>query len=203
MLVSCLIADTAADDGLKTLRILKIDRETNTALFVPTRAVISGPGLATAPIKLLIGDNLLVQGMISLREDPAELAELTGRIKRKYGQEFVIKKDMTTTVSMKVSNQEKPLWEHEIFSGNPGMPFQVTIDNNASASLKINLQFKPGGTQMKGKRHTVTIGHSRIKQTTNNQTSGTETLTASYTASESSTPGSFAVEQNITLHSAD
>ncbi len=196
-LVACLAAEPAADDGMKTLRLISVDSEAKIALYVPTRAVISGPGNATAPIQMEIGQDRMIQGMISLQENPEELEKLSQRISQQYGPEMTVKKELMTSVAMKLSIGEQSLWEYQISSGNQGMPFQAMLPVNATSSLKISMHFTPAGLQQKSSR-IESISQTRIITMSNNEASGSENLIASFSALENKiASGEFEIEQLI------
>lgn len=196
-LVACFAAAQSSDAELKTLRLTSIDTITKTALYVATRAVISGPGNATTPTQLEIGNDRIVQGMIVLQEDQKELEKLTERVKQEYGPEISLKKELTGNVALKVTVDGQSVWEHQIFTGNQGMPFQVTVPANASATLKVQMHFTPAG---QGQQSSTAAGssQSRIFSFSNGIGSGSQQLTASYSTEQSNnSPGEFAVEQTI------
>lgn len=194
LLTAC-FAGTAPDSELKTLRIVRI--ENGNAWFVPTRAVISGPGNATAPLQLQTGKDRLVQGMITLSEDPDELQELTNRIKKQYGPEMALKKELTANVLMAVSIDGQKLWEHQIFSGNQGMPFQVMVPADASASLKLQMHFSPTGADGSSRSSVVSQSFSKTSSTANGQTSVSQQQTTGFSAAGSTGTADFTVEQTF------
>lgn len=195
LLAACLAAGSAPDDSFKTLRLLSVDKNTSTAFYVPIRAVITGPGNATAPIALEAGKDRIVQGMIGLVEDPAELEKLTNDLKKQHGAEITVKKELTANVTMKVTAGDQVVWEKQIFSGSQGMPFQVMVPVDASATMKIQMRFLPA-SQGQTSATTMSFSQTRTISASNGTGSGSESLIATFSSlQDNAGPAEFEIEQ--------
>lgn len=195
-LIAC-FAGAQTPDAYKTLRLTQVDSAAKTAYYVPTHAIIGGPGNATVPVQLEVGKERIIQGMIRLQEDQAELEKLTAEIRKEYGAEMSVKKELTTNVALKISVDGQPVWEHQIFSGSQGMPFQVMVPGNASAALRIQMRFNPA-SQGQNSATIMNISQNQTSMQSNGNATGSSSLIATFSSIlENSDTADFAVEQII------
>lgn len=189
-----------AESELKTLKLVRFDLQTRQAWYVPTRAVLTGPGNATAPLRLLIGNELLLQGMLKLQESSDDLATLESDLKAKYGNDLSLRRDLTRSVQIKAELNGKTVFEHQTMSGNQGLPLMINLPTTGSASLKIHLQFSPSSVTTPAVQKTVSFSHSKTLQTVNGQPQAEEqaVATAAVTISQPSS-GAFSISHDIEL----
>lgn len=199
LLLACQSATPASDQKHKSLKLVKTDKAAAQVWYIPTRAIISGPGNATAPFELRIGSDRLIQGMLSLKEDEAELQALAEQLRKKHGRAFELKKDLTANINVKLAFEEKTLWQHNLLAGSQGLPFQIQLPADKKAQLSVVIEYKPG---LNGQTEAKTFSFTR--QTThtvsNNEKAGEESFIASFsTESEATQKAEFCVEQILEL----
>jgi len=189
-----------AEPELKTIKIVRFDQQARQAWYVPTRAVLSGPGNATAPLRLLLGKELLLQGMLKLQASLDDLAALEKDLKARYGNDLSLRPDLTCIVLIKAELNGKTVFEHQTMSGNQGLPLMINLPDPGSASLKIHLQFSPPSAAATAVQKTVSFSHSKTMQTVNGQPRAEEqaVATAALTTSQPSS-GVFSISHDIEL----
>ncbi len=189
-----------AEPEQKTLKLVRFDQQTRQAWYVPTRAILTGPGNATAPLRLLIGNEILLQGMLKLHESSDELSALEKNLQAKYGQDFALRRDLTCSIFIKAELNGKTVFEHQTMSGNQGLPIMMNVPDPGSASLKIHLQFSPSSAAATAVRKTVSFSQSKTVQTVDGQHQAEEqaVATAAVTTSQSSS-GAFSISHEIEL----
>lgn len=128
------------DSGLKSLKLVKIDIEAKKAFYVPAKAVLKGANSGQGPVSVSLGQKRLIQGILTLAENPAEIEVLAQRVKDRYGNDFSLQKNLAGTYKIAMSVDEKEVFAHEVFSSNINLPFQFTCDN-ASVSVKVSLNY--------------------------------------------------------------
>lgn len=201
MLVACLAANNATDAEFKTLRIVAITPEKNLVMYVPTQALVRGPGESGELIVMNIGTQNLIQGMLVLQEDAKELAKLTEKVRQKYGADTMVEKDLTTDVDVQVTCDQQVLWEHRIFTGSNGLPFQVTVPADASASLNVTMKFFPTGAASRAKQEVTSETHVKTYVSSGTESTGGEVhiTSSSESQSDQSLGKEFSIEQKIDL----
>jgi len=188
-----------AEPELKTIKVLRFDQQNRQAWYVPTRAVLSGPGNATAPLRLLVGKEILLQGMLKLQESPDDLAALESELKAKFGPDLSLRRDLTCIVQIKAELNGKTVFEHQTMSGNQGLPLMVNLPDTGSASLKIHLQFSPSSAPAPAVQKASSFAHSRTVQTINGQTQAEEQAVATAAAIFQSPAGAFSISHDLEL----
>ncbi|HNS08189.1 MAG TPA: hypothetical protein PKN29_00750 [Candidatus Ozemobacteraceae bacterium] len=189
----------AEKEAFKTLKFTRFDQQNMQAWYVPTRAVLSGPGNATAPVLLLIGKEMLLQGMLKLQESSEDRAALENELRARYGANISLKRDLTSNVLIKAELNGKTVFEHQTMSGNQGLPLMINLPDPGSASLKIHLQFSPVSTQDTAFQKTRSFNYSRTVQTVNGQKQAEERAIATATTIAQPVTGSFDVTHDIEL----
>ena len=185
-----------AEAELKTLKLVRFDQNTRQAWYVPTRAILSGPGNATAPLRLLIGKELLLQGMLKLHESRDDLAVLEKDLKAKFGHEVSLRRDLTCIVLIRAELNGKTVFEHQTMSGNQGLPLMLNLPDPGSATMKIHLQFSPSSDTAPAVQRTVSFSQSRSVQTINGQTTAKEQAIAT-AATFKPLSGPFSITHDI------
>ncbi|MFZ5950452.1 MAG: hypothetical protein ACOYXC_07090 [Candidatus Rifleibacteriota bacterium] len=146
-LVACSYAADPSAEGFKTLRLTMADEEKGIAWYVPVKPQMSGPGNATAPIRLLLGSDYLIQGMLSFKADEKEVKKLEEMMTGKYGKEMVARPDLTRTLSVHVTCDGKTLFENHIFAGGKGFPIQINLAQGSDNRVKVKVS--SGGQAVK------------------------------------------------------
>lgn len=197
--IGCHHENAATESGYKSLRVVDLNTENKQVFYVPTRAVLRGSGKDNKLVAIDLGQKKLFQGMINLQEDENELKQLVEEMQKKYGPDIKVSKDLTTDVDVKVTSNEKVLWEHRIFTSSSGLPFQVTVPGNASVSLTINMKFSPSGAGATAKKSITTQTHTKTYTSNGKESSGKEMKLLGKTESKNdqSLQEKFEVEQII------
>ncbi len=186
-------------ETFKTLKFIRFDQKNMQAWYVPTRAVLSGPGNATAPVLLLIGKEILLQGMLKLQESSEDLAALENSLKARYGNDLSLRRDLTCGVRIKAELNYKTVFEHQTMSGNQGLPLMMNLPDPGSASLKIRLQFSPASTPGPALQKSGSFSYSKTMQNVNGQKQAEEQAIATATTIAQPVTGSFDVTHDIEL----
>ncbi len=192
-------ATPASEGEYVTLKCVRTDKSANQAWYVPIKAVVSGPGNATSPFELIIGKNRLLQGMLSLSVDEAELQVLAERLQQKHGRQFELKKDLTANLQVSLEFADKTLWQHNMLAGSQGLPFQIQLPTGQKARLNVIIQYNSGaGEQAQTK--TLSFSRKTTSIVSSNEKAGEESFIASFsTTSEKSEATVFRVEQSLEL----
>ncbi|MEW6711853.1 MAG: hypothetical protein AB1403_18670 [Candidatus Riflebacteria bacterium] len=200
-LVACSYAAGSSAEDFKTLRLTMIDEENGVVWYVPVKPQFSGPGNATAPIRLLLGADYLIQGMLSLKADEKEIKKLEEKMTIKYGRQMVAKTDLTRTLSVHIAFDGKTLFENQIFAGGQGFPLQVNLASGTDNRLKITVS--SGGAAVKSTSNDRFISFSQNKTLIidNNSTimASTSVIASGAVFQQNISPASFTVETELEL----
>ncbi len=188
-----------AEPELKTIKLVRLDQQTRQAWYVPTRVILSGPGNATAPLRLLLGNELLLQGMLQLHESSDDLAALEKDLKTQLGQDLSLRRDLTCNVRIKAELNGKTVFEHQTMSGNQGLPLMLNLPDTGSASLKIHLQFSPAFATGQAIQKTGSFSYTKTFHNVNGQKEADENAIATATAIVQPITGSFEVSHDLEL----
>lgn len=188
-----------AEPVLKTIKLVRFDQQTRQAWYVPTRVMLTGPGNATAPLRLLLGNELLLQGMLKLHESPDDLAALEKDLKAQFGQDLSLKRDLTSSVLIRAELNGKTVFEHQTMSGNQGLPLMLNLPDPGSASLKIHLLFSPAFATGQAIQKTGSFSYTKTVHSVNGQKEADENAIATATAAVQPVTGSFEVTHDLEL----
>lgn len=188
-----------AESELKTIKLIRLDQQTRQAWYVPTRVILSGPGNATAPLRLLLGNELLLQGMLQLHESSDDLAALEKDLKTQFGQDLSLRRDLTCNVLIKAELNGKTVFEHQTMSGNQGLPLMLNLPDTGSASLKIHLQFSPAFATGQAVQKTGSFSYTKTVHNVNGQKEADENAIATAAAIVQPITGSFEVSHDLEL----
>lgn len=196
--VGCEPARNKIDTGLETLKVLEINEESSEIVYIPVRAVLTGPG-KKGLLMVEMGDKKLVQGLIMLQEDPEEVQKLQTTAQARLGKPVRLKKSLTADIKIKLEFAGKTLLEHSVIGSFISLPVQFTIENAEPCRLDVTLQFTSGKQQKKVQTRTYAYSGSKTLTASGSdkEVKVKAIATSTFSASDNGIPENFVIKHKI------